>query len=253
MRRKRFDYYFLAIYLFASLGTASQTFIEDNINHVALSQAAGPVKTTMPHACATTEHWDSGAKTRRLRVLESQSRVLESVVRNAPLDRVLEQLALAIEDVFEGAACGVFTLDSHDTALRLAAGPKLPSAYKQAKERFSLQPRTEPSAAAVCRREPVIVGDIESDPLWAGLRAVVVPLDLRAIWAHPILNADGAALGALTLYFPDASTPEHDDYDTIDAFILQARLVIEHDRRARALSTADERLTSLAASIPGVV
>ena len=252
MYRKRFDYYFLIIYVFASTGDASQTFIEDNINHVTLSQVVGPVKTTMPHACATTEHWESGAKERRLRVLESQSRVLESVARNAPLDRVLDQLALAIEEVFDDAVCGLFTLESHDTALRLAAGPNVPEAYKQTRERFSLQPRAEPSAAAVRRREPVVVGDVATDPLWADLRAVLPP-ELRAIWAHPILNADGAALGALTLYFGDATAPDHDDCRTIDAFLLQARLAIEHDRRARALSTADERLTSLAASIPGVV
>ena len=57
----------------------------------------------------------------------------------------------------------------------------------------------------------------------------------------------------MVLYRDAPSLPTEDDDYYLDAVSPLARVAIEHDRMERALQQADERLASLASSLPGVV
>ncbi len=187
------------------------------------------------------------------RVLVGQNRVLNILARGASLEQVFHELALVVEDLFEDAACAMFQVDALGSHLRLIAAPSLPKTYQLVQNTIPLRSRIEPSATAVMRREPVVIADLETDSSWRGLNAVAQPAGLRSIWAQPILDDTGNARGAMTLYFRAANLPDEEVFRTIDGLIPLARLAIEHDRRARALQSADQNFTSLAASIPGVV
>ena len=189
----------------------------------------------------------------RVRLLEGQNRVLEAIARGAPIDHVLHELARTAESLYPGAICAIDLVEPGGNGLRLAAAPRLPAADRQDRAHMALRPDAEPCAAAVCRREPVIIPDIADHQAWGGQPPAALPLGCRACWSQPILDTSGTALGALSLYFPEPKATEQDYYRVIDSLIPLARLTIEHDRRALALRSADERLASIAASIPGVV
>ncbi|MFQ5775317.1 MAG: GAF domain-containing sensor histidine kinase [Kiloniellaceae bacterium] len=196
---------------------------------------------------------DARAAEHRIRVLEGQNRVLEVIARGASLERVLHDLAVVTESLFDGAVCSIFVLDTDGSNLRLAAAPNLPEPYKRALDQVELRPSAEPSAAAALRCETTVVSDIAADPFWTGVRAMALSLGLRACWSQPILDVNGGALGTITLYFREPNTPGEEDCRTIDSIIPLGRLAIVHDRRAQALRLADERFMSLAANVPGVV
>lgn len=190
---------------------------------------------------------------RRVRVLEGQNRVLEAIARGAPLDSALQEVARTAESVMSDAICVIRLMEPRAEGLRLAAAPSLSREVRRQRGHLPLRPSREPCAAAVCRREPVIVPDIADYWDMNGQPQSPLPHGCRACWSQPILDTNGAALGALSLYFPEPRSPEKDDYRVIDSLIPLARLAVEHDRRDRALRSADERLASIAASIPGVV
>ena len=189
----------------------------------------------------------------RIRVLEGQNRIFEAIARGKPLKAVLTELALIAEDLLDGAVCVIDLVDPDGDTLRLVAAPSLPDTLHGSRVRVALHPLTDLSAAAVCRGEPVIIADVASGHGWSLPGPTTLPSGYRAGWAQPILDTAGKPMGALCLYFDQARAPSHADYSTIDSLIPLAQLAIEHDRRARALRTADERFTSIAASIPGVV
>ncbi len=196
---------------------------------------------------------ETTANEARIRVLEGQNEVLEFVAKGASLDRSLHRLAVVIERLFEGAVCVVSLVDTGGSHLRSAVSPNLPEAWKCIVEKLEIRPDVEPCGAAAHRREPIVVVDVATDPLWTSFRQISLPLGLRACWIQPILDLDGETLGTVSLYFREPRAPGIDDFRAIDSIFPLARIAIEHDRRAQALKRADERFTSLAANVPGVV
>ena len=196
---------------------------------------------------------EATANEARIQVLEGQNEVLEFVAKGASLDKSLHRLAIVIERLFEGAVCVVSLVDTDGSHLRSAASPNLPEAWKCIVEKLEIRPDVEPCGAAAHRREPIVVVDVATDPLWTNFRQISLPLGLRACWIQPILDLDGDTLGTVSLYFREPRAPGIDDFRAIDSIFPLARIAIEHDRRALALTRADERFMSLAANVPGVV
>ncbi|RMD63529.1 MAG: hypothetical protein D6826_04700 [Alphaproteobacteria bacterium] len=189
----------------------------------------------------------------RLRLLESQNRILESIARGAGLEKVLVRLARVSKSHFPGAGCVIHITSEKADSMSLAAAPELPDAVSEAFATVDLKGAAGPLALAVIRSEPVIVPHVGDDERWKDVCRQFLALGFPGIWTHPILDAEGAPLGCFTLLYRDRAVPEHEDYEVIDHLLPLARLAIVQDRRLRALQTADERLMSLAASLPGVV
>ncbi len=190
---------------------------------------------------------------RRIRVLEEQNRILETLAKGAPLQKVATTFAEVMETLFAGTYCAFLVLDANSTQLGLVAAPSLPEPLRGALEIQNLEGCGDPSVTSVLRREPVLIEDMADDPSWAKAREALLQAGCFACLAQPILDAGGTALGAVTLYarHPDAQAGV--DVQTIDTLLPAARIAIERERGAEALESADERLLSLAQNIPGVV
>ncbi len=188
-----------------------------------------------------------------MRLLEGQNRIFEAIARGKPLEIILLELARIVEDLFDGAVCVIGLVKAREDTLCLAAAPSLPTALRATLAQVPLRPSAGLSAAAVCRGEPVVVCDAAGEEGVGEPRRAILPIGFQAGWAQPILDTTGKALGALSLFFRQQQCPEADDYRTIDSLIPLAQIAVEHDRRANALRMADERIASIAASLPGVV
>ncbi len=190
---------------------------------------------------------------RRIRVLEGQNRILETLAKGAPLQKVATTFAEVMETLFADTYCAFLVLDANSTQLGLVAAPSLPEPLRGALEIQNLEGCGDPSVTSVLRREPVLIEDMADDPSWAKAREALLQAGCFACLAQPILDAGGTALGAVTLYarHPDAQAGV--DVQTIDTLLPAARIAIERKRGAEALESADERLLSLAQNIPGVV
>ncbi len=201
----------------------------------------------------TDERPEIATEERRLRLLEGQGRVIECMALGASTHLALERLVTVVGSVFPDAACAVFELEPSGTQLRLAVAHGLPEVFAQTQNQIMLRPRRDPTGAAAFRGEPVIVPDLNVGSLCPDLLSATLSQGLRAVWAHPVLNANGDSLGVISLYFRDERAPDGNDCQTIDTLIILASLILEYGRRVEALRSADERFASLVASIPGVV
>ena len=190
---------------------------------------------------------------RRYHVLEGQNRVLEKLAKGAPLAHVGRTFALVMENLCEDVSCAFLMLDVDATRLRLVAAPSLPESLCRSLEDQDLEQSANPAVVSVLRREPVLVENTSQDALWAEAREAMREAGYCACLSQPVLDAGGAAIGAIALYLRHATTLDAIEIKTVDTLIPSARMALERESRAQALKSADDRLLSLAENIPGVV
>lgn len=123
-----------------------------------------------------------------------QSSVLRSVALGQDLSEVADKLCRHAEALADGVACSILTVDVNGL-LHPLAGPSLPDHYSNALDGYPSGAQAGSCGTAAFRRQEVIVTDIATDSLWAGVpRALAMPLGLRACWSSPIFADDGRVI-----------------------------------------------------------
>lgn len=176
-----------------------------------------------------------------------QGLVLEMIATSAPLADILERLTRLIESQLDGITGSILLLDEDGRHLRHGAGPNLPLAYAQAIDGVRIGPNVGSCGTAAHRGEPVIVADIQTDPLWADFRGLASLHGLRSCWSAPILSHHGTVLGTFAMYSPTVRAPTPSDARLIELATRFAGIAIERRRseeRIRHLAHHD-RLTGL--------
>jgi len=176
---------------------------------------------------------------------EGESRILEMIARDAPLEKTLENLVRVVESQFAGLLCSVLLLDEDGQHVRHGASPSLPEPYNAAIDGLSIGPKAGSCGTAMYRREPVVVTDILQDPLWEEYRAVAERHGLRACWSTPILQHSGKALGTFAMYYREPRSPSPAETRALKMATHLAGIAIErkHAREER------ERLRQLQAEL----
>jgi len=158
---------------------------------------------------------------------DGESRILEMIARDAPLEEILENLVRVVEAQFAGLLCSVLLLDEDGQHVRHGAAPSLPKAYTKAIDGLCIGPKAGSCGTAMYRRETVIVTDILQDPLWEPYRALAEPLGFRACWSTPILAHSGKALGSFAMYYREPRGPSSAETRALEMATHLAGIAIE--------------------------
>ena len=142
-------------------------------------------------------------------------KVLAMVMAHAALPEILATLCTNIEKQHPGLLCSVLLLDADSKTLRHGAGPSLPKEYSRIIDGIPIGPCAGSCGTAAYRRQPVIVSDIATDPLWADCRQLALPHGLRACWSTPIASQDGNILGTFAVYYREPRTPDEEHLQLI--------------------------------------
>ncbi len=158
---------------------------------------------------------------------DGESRILEMIARDAPLEEILENLVRVVEAQFAGLLCSVLLLDEDEQHVRHGAAPSLPKAYTKAIDGLCIGPKAGSCGTSMYRRETVIVTDILQDPLWEPYRALAEPLGFRACWSTPILAHSGKALGSFAMYYREPRGPSSAETRALEMATHLAGIAIE--------------------------
>jgi PAS domain S-box-containing protein len=176
---------------------------------------------------------------------DGESRILEMIARDAPLEDILEKLVRVVESQFAGLLCSVLLLDEDGQHVRHGAAPTLPKSYIDAIDGLPIGPKTGSCGTAMYRREPVVVTDILQDPLWEPYRGVAEPYGLRACWSTPILAHSGKALGSFAMYYREPRSPSPAETRALEMATHLAGIAIER----KLAGEERERLRQLQADL----
>jgi diguanylate cyclase (GGDEF)-like protein/PAS domain S-box-containing protein len=173
---------------------------------------------------------------------EGQAEILQMIAMSAPLEQVLAQLMRLVESQLDGIFGSVLLLEIDKVTLRHGAAPSLPEIYVQAINGARIGPKAGSCGTAVYRREPVIVTDVMSDPLWEDYRQVIGPHGYRSCWSTPILSYQGEVLGVFAMYSKSVREPRAVETRLIEVATRIAGIAIERkhaEDRIQFMATHD--------------
>lgn len=163
-------------------------------------------------------------------IRSGQGHVLEMIATSTELKEVLDSLAQVIESQIDGMMASVLLLDEDGTHLLHGAAPNLPQAYIEAIDGIAIGPCVGSCGTAAYRKKPVVVTDIDEDPLWADYREIAAQYGFRTCWSTPILSHDRQVLGTFALYALTVRHPTEAESQLIDVATHLAGIAIERKR-----------------------
>src|SRR6202163_1351959 len=180
-------------------------------------------------------------------LIAAEKRILEMVAKGDSLTEILDCLCRLVEEPAKGVLASILLLDGD--RLRHGGAPSLPKAYTDAINGAVIGPSAGSCGTAAYRREPVIVEDIATDPLWADYRDLALPHSLRACWSTPVFSSQGDVIATYAMYYREPRRPTQRDQEIIDqithltGIAIQKKLALERLQRSEAYLAEAEKLT----------
>jgi len=181
----------------------------------------------MPGAMPPVERLVSASPETSNGLLEGQLHIFEQLAAGAGQEQVLELLCLVVEAQSDDLYCSVLLVDQSGRRLVHGSAPSLPATYNATVDGLEIGPVAGSCGTAAYRNEPVIVTDIDTDPLWESYRDVALRLGLRACWSTPIRSRAGTVLGTLAIYSRTPRAPVPNERKLISIATHIAALILE--------------------------
>jgi diguanylate cyclase (GGDEF)-like protein/PAS domain S-box-containing protein len=170
---------------------------------------------------------------------DGQSQILEMIATSAPLEAVLDVLARLVESQLCGILCSVLVLDADGLRLRHGAAPSLAAEYVLAIDGVEIGPSVGSCGTAAFMRQPVVVTDIATDPLWRDYRDLALRFDYRSCWSMPVLSDRGVPLAVFAMYSKSVRSPSPAETRLLEIAVHIAGIAIARKR-------AEERIQFMA-------
>jgi signal transduction histidine kinase len=159
----------------------------------------------------------------------------------------LDTIARIIEAQNPGYRCSILLVA--DGRFVSGAGPSLPADYNAAVDGHAIGPTVGSCGTAIYWNAPVIVEDIQADPLWRDLAALAATAGVAACWSYPFTSKRGRVLGALALYAPEPRSPTAEQLSRLEAAARLTGLAVERGLAEEALRAQRERELELEAKL----
>lgn len=151
----------------------------------------------------------------------------------ATVSGTLHTIARIVENQNPSYKCSILLVA--DGRFVRGAGPSLPEEYNAAIDGFAIGPTVGSCGTAIYWNVPVIVEDIQADPLWTPFAELAKRAGVAACWSHPFASKTGNVLGALALYSPVPRVPTLEELGRLKAAAHMTGLAVERGRAEEAL------------------
>jgi len=169
---------------------------------------------------------------------ETKNKILQLTAQNAPLDTILNEIILLLEQDNPEMICSILLLDESGEHLYNGIGPKLPEFYRQAIEGVTIGEGVGSCGTSAFRKKRVIVENIQTDPLWSNFKDLAAKANLAACWSQPIVDSENNVLGTFAIYHETPATPTDEDIALINHQAILAEIAINHFNTMKQLKMA---------------
>ncbi len=145
----------------------------------------------------------------------------------------LHMIARIVEEQNPGLRCSILLVA--DGKFVRGAGPSLPEEYNNAIDGVAIGPTVGSCGTAIYWNVPVIVNDIQADPLWAPLAKLAQQAGVAACWSYPFTTMQQQVIGALALYASEPQAPTLEQLERLRAAARMTGLAVERGRATEAL------------------
>lgn len=185
--------------------------------------------------------------------LRAVTPLLELIASQEPLSVLLRALVLFVEQLADEMQCSILLADTATRTLHLGAAPNLPAAYSAAIDNAPYSDGAGSCGTAAARRAMVIVGNIETSPLWRDYRELARAHALAACWSTPLIDSRGELLGTFAMYYARPREPTAGELELLRIAGPLAAMVIQRHRDAERLRASEMRYRQLAETCPDAI
>lgn len=174
-------------------------------------------------------------------VLDWNTKVLDQIATNSPLQALLETIVEMTEATEPNMTCCVLLLEPGSKQIRCAAGPKLPEDLVDAINDTQMTENLVTFGSAAFSGDTSITEDIDADAGWASIHQITQKAGLRACWSVPIQDRDGDTIGAFVAYYQSPKTPETKQLELLEMAGNLVELAIKRHEERQELVSERER------------
>jgi len=172
---------------------------------------------------------------KRAEQLELERRnFLETITQNQPLEDSLNQLVRILENQISGAVCSTLLLKG--SRFCHVAASQFSKDLLAGLEGFRLEEIASALGLSPECREMAFIENFSNGCPDKGLREWAAALNLRSCWSAPVVDASGALIGLVVVFFRDHRTPSAQDRNRLEMARDMASIAVEHRRLTDRLS-----------------
>lgn len=175
-------------------------------------------------------------------IIQGQKQVLEMVALGKPLSETLDVLLKMVERICPEMFCSIVLLDRKGDRVRSVIGPRLGNEFLRAYENLRIGEGQGSCGTAAYRKKPVIVANIETDPLWNDFRSIALDNGFRACWSTPILDENENALATFAIYYREIGLPSEKHRNLVELTTGSAAIAIRRWHSETELTDSERRL-----------
>ncbi|GAB0110669.1 bifunctional diguanylate cyclase/phosphodiesterase [Pseudoalteromonas distincta] len=161
------------------------------------------------------------------KLLSHQQDILSKIALGIPLNEVLHDICLSIEEIIDDkfARCSILSLQG--SQLFHCAAPNINTEYCDLINGIHIGANIGSCGAAAFSKSRVVVENIETSPLWKDFKDLALKFDLRSCWSTPIFSTQADLLGTFAIYHSTPKSPSEQDLELIDFFVHFSSIALE--------------------------
>ncbi|MBH0020124.1 EAL domain-containing protein [Pseudoalteromonas sp. SWXJ133] len=161
------------------------------------------------------------------KLLSHQQGILSKIALGVPLNEVLTEICLSIEQIIddESARCSILSVKGQQ--LFHCAAPNIHPEYCSLLNGVHIGPKVGSCGTAAFSRSRTIVENIETSPLWEEFKDLALKFDLKSCWSTPIFSTQADLLGTFAIYHSTPKAPSEQDLELIDFFVHFSSIALE--------------------------
>jgi PAS domain S-box-containing protein len=175
-------------------------------------------------------------------LLAGEKRSFEMIATGQPLATILDSLCQTLAVLSDASFVSIMLLDEDGANLRPGGGHKIPDGFNETVGEIPLGPQSGSCGTAAFLQEPVLVDDVETDPLWSGIRDLAERFKIKACWSTPVVSARGTVFGTIAIYSDRHRTMGDRERQAVDRFTQLASFAMERKKSEEALTKSEALL-----------
>jgi len=184
---------------------------------------------------------DITEKKRAASLISGQNKVLEMLATRVELQKTLDTVTEIVEDLLSNMTCSILRLDPETNCMHYVSFPSISKGYVDELDGFKIGPEVGSCGTAAYHNKPVIVEDINTDPLWKNYKHIGLKYGVRACWSFPIQDKFGEVLGTFAFFCKHPRLPSEEELKLIQSMAHMAGIGMEHKKNEEAIRMAKEK------------
>ena len=153
---------------------------------------------------------------------------------------LVECLLKGIEEIHPDASASVLLLRD-DGIIEPFVAPSLPPEYFKRFQGMRIGNDKGCTAAAMFRKQTVIVENTETDPLCTNIHVLAHEFGMKACWSLPVIHSSGTVMGSFSLYYRQPKSPSREEMNILERIRNILRVLMEHYWSLNEIKNTNER------------